>query len=112
MARHGAPGGLVIVEPWFLPDEWTPGRVHAIFVDEEDLKVTRMSVSEPLTDPLTMRFHYLLATTAGVEHFTEDHVVGMFTHEAYVAAFEAAGLEVEHDPEGLMGRGLYLGRRA
>ena len=36
----------------------------------------------------------------------------MFTDEDYRAAFEAAGLEVELDQKGLMGRGLYLGRRA
>jgi SAM-dependent methyltransferase len=112
LARHSAPGGLVIVEPWFFPEAWTPEHVDARFVDEENLKIARMTVSGPLTDPLTMRFHYLVATPAGVEHFTEDHIVGMFTHEAYVAAFEAAGLAVEHDPEGLMGRGLYVGRRA
>jgi hypothetical protein len=60
---------------------------------------------------LTMTFHYLVATPDGVEHFTEDHVVGMFRHEQYVEAFRAAGLEVDHDPEGLMGRGLYVGVR-
>jgi SAM-dependent methyltransferase len=112
LARHTAPDGLVIVEPWFFPEDWQPGHVAANFVDQEDLKVARMSLSGPLTDPLTMTFHYLVATPEGVEHFTEDHEVGMFTHERYVRAFGAAGLAVEHDPEGLMGRGLYLGRRA
>jgi SAM-dependent methyltransferase len=111
LSGHAAPGGLVIVEPWFFPEQWTPGHVHAIFVDEEDLKVARMSVSGPLTDPLTMTFHYLVATSEGVEHATEEHVVGMFPHEAYVGAFRAAGLSVEHDPEGLMGRGLYVGSK-
>jgi SAM-dependent methyltransferase len=112
MARHTAPGGLVIMEPWFTPDAWEERHVTANVVDEPDLKIARMAVSPPLTDPLTLTFHYLVATPDGVEHFTEDHVVGMFTHEAYVAALEGAGLAVEHDPEGLMGRGLYVGRRA
>ena len=110
LGRHAAPGGLVILEPWFTPDQWTAGHVHAIFVDQDDLKLARMSVSEPVTDPLTVRFHYLVASPQGVERFTEDHVMGMFTHDAYLEAFEAAGLEVEHDPKGLMGRGLYVGR--
>lgn len=111
LARHTAPDGLVIVEPWFYPEAWQPGHVASNFADEEDLKLARMSLSPPLTDPLTMTFHYLVATPDGVEHFTEDHVGGMFTHAQYVGAFEAAGLEVEHDPDGLMGRGLYMGRR-
>lgn len=88
MARHTAPGGLVIIEPWFTPDAWEERHVTANVVDEPDLKIARMAASPPLTDPLTLTFHYLVATPNGVEHFTEDHVVGMFTHEAYVAALE------------------------
>jgi SAM-dependent methyltransferase len=112
LARHAAPDGLVIVEPWFYPEDWTPGHVSANFVDREDLKIARMSLSPPLSDPLTMTFRYLVATPGGVESFTEEHVVGMFRHEQYVEAFEAAGLDVDHDPEGLMGRGLFVGRRS
>jgi SAM-dependent methyltransferase len=111
LARHAAANGLVIVEPWFYPEDWAPGHLSANFVDRDDLKIARMSLSEPLSDPLTMTFHYLVATTEGVESFTEEHVVGMFRHEQYVEAFEAAGLDVDHDPDGLMGRGLFVGRR-
>ena len=25
MARHVSPGGLLLVEPWFAPDQWQPG---------------------------------------------------------------------------------------
>jgi SAM-dependent methyltransferase len=108
MRRHLAPGGLVVVEPWFSPDQWLPGLPHAVMVDEDDLKLARINVSGPVTDPMTLTFHYMVGTPDGVEHFTEDHVMGMFTHERYVAAFRAAGLEPNHDPEGLAGRGLYV----
>jgi SAM-dependent methyltransferase len=111
LVRHTTPGGLVIVEPWFTPDQWTAGHLHAIYVDEPDLKIARLSLSEPLTDPLTMTFHYLVGSPEGIRHITENHVVGMFTHEQYLEGFRAAGLEPEHDPEGLMGRGLYVGVR-
>jgi hypothetical protein len=112
LARHTSPDGLVVVEPWFYPEVWRPGHVDATFVDEEGLKVARLIVAPPVSDPLTMTFHYLVATPEGVESFTEEHVVGMFRHEQYVEAFEAAGLDVDHDPEGPMGRGLFVGRRA
>ena len=108
MARHLAPGGLLIVEPWILPEQWTPGHVGAVFVDEEDVKIARINTSDRLEDPMTLTFHYLVGTSDEVRHFTEDHVMGMFSDERYLAAFRAAGLEPEHDPEGLMGRGLYL----
>jgi SAM-dependent methyltransferase len=111
LVRHATPGGLIVVEPWFTPDQWTAGHLHAIYVDEPDLKVARLSLSGPLTDPLTMTFHYLVGTPDGIKHLTEDHVVGMFTADQYVDAFRAAGVEPDHDPEGLMGRGLYVGVR-
>ena len=36
MRRHARPGGLVIIEPWFTPETWYPGRLNALFVDEPE----------------------------------------------------------------------------
>jgi SAM-dependent methyltransferase len=111
MARHIEPGGLLVVEPWILPGDWTPGGVYAQFVDEPDLKVARVNVSPPAGETVVLEMHHLVGTPAEVTHFVERHELGMFTDEQYADAFRAAGLEVERDPEGLMGRGLYLGTR-
>jgi len=35
----------------------------------------------------------------------------MFTKDEYESAFEAAGLEVEFDPDGLIGRGMFIGTK-
>lgn len=102
--------GMVIVEPWILPQDWIDGHLHADFVDQPDLKVARITRSGPVSDSLTLTFHYLVGTPEGVEHFTEDHEVGMFKHEQYLDALRLAGLESGHIPEGLTGRGLYVGR--
>ena len=113
MAGHLAPGGVLILEPWVLPEEWDPDRrLHAVFVDEPDLKVARMSLAPPLGREQVLEFHYLVAAPAAVEHWVEHHEIGMFEDGEYRAAFERAGLEVERDGVGLMGRGLYIGVRA
>jgi hypothetical protein len=54
-------------------------------------------------------FHYLVGQNNRVSYFRERHTLGLFTHQEYLASFEAAGLEVHHDADGLMGRGLYIG---
>jgi len=60
-----------------------------------------------------MDFHYLVATPKGIEHFTERHELGLFSHEDYLSALQASGLDVVYDPdpEKLMGRGVYPGVR-
>ncbi|HEV8352664.1 MAG TPA: class I SAM-dependent methyltransferase [bacterium] len=111
MARHTVSGGIVIVEPWILPDRWETGHVGAVFVDEPKLKIARINTSERRDTLTTLEFHYLVGTPDQVVYFTEDHELGLFTHEQYLDAFRAAGLEPSHDAEGLMGRGLYYGVR-
>jgi hypothetical protein len=52
-----------------------------------------------------------VATPQGIEHFTERHEMGLFTHEEYMSAFRASELDAVFDeaPDKLMGRGLYIG---
>jgi len=112
MERHLLPGGVLLVEPWFTPDQWKQGLVSALHVDEPDLKITRMSISESQGRLSFFVFHYLVGTPEGITYFTERHELGLFTQEEYLQAFHSAGLEVSHDPEGLDGRGLYIGLKA
>jgi ubiquinone/menaquinone biosynthesis C-methylase UbiE len=109
MGRHLLPGGVLLVEPWFTPDTWQTGYLHALLVDQPELKIARMSLSERKGDLSFFTFHYMVATPQGVEHFSELHELGLFTHAEYLEAFSSAGLEVVHDPQGLDGRGLYAG---
>lgn len=110
LASHVGEGGLVIVEPWFTPEQFETGKPWALFVDEPELKIARLDVPQVDGRVSVINFHYLVGSPEGVEHFTEGHRLGLFSHEEYVQAFERAGLDVSHDPEGLMGRGLYVSR--
>lgn len=112
LCRHTKPGGVVIVEPWYSAERIDPNRVSALHVDETDLKITRMNRITVEDSVSTLHFHYLVGIPGkGIEYFTEDHVVGLFTHEQYMHAFTSAGLEVVYDSVGLMDRGLYIGKR-
>lgn len=112
MARHVYPGGLLIVEPWLVPDAFHEGSLHASFVDEPDLKVARISTSRIEDGAISvLDFHYLVGTPDGIEYFTEQHELGLFTDADYWNVLEATGTEVVYDPLGLTGRGLYIGKQ-
>lgn len=111
-ARHLEPGGVAVVEPWLTPEAFVPGRVRVDLPEHSGAQVVRM-VHSGMRDGLSiLTFSYLIGREQGIEHFEEDHALGLFTHEQMTDAFRRAGLEVvEHDPHGLTGRGLYVARR-
>ncbi len=111
MARHVKPGGVVLVEPWFAPDKWKTGKPSATFVDQPDLKIARVNIADRRDNISVINFHFVVATPGNVEHFTELHELGLFTQEQYMEAFKHAGLEGKHDPQGITGRGLYIGTK-
>ena len=109
MSRHLLPNGVLLVEPWFTPEQWTVGRVSTILVDKPDIKVVRMSHSGKKGTVSLLNFHYLVGTSKGIKQIAEHHEFGLFSHVEYLDAFTRAGLDVVHDPEGVDGRGLYIG---
>ena len=109
MSRHLLPGGVLLVEPWFTPEQWNVGRVSTILVEKPDHKIVRMSHSAKKGKVSLLDFEYLIGTSKGIEHIVEHHEFGLFTHEEYMEAFVKAGLDVVHEPEGVDGRGLYIG---
>lgn len=112
MARHVTPGGLLFVEPWLTREAFDPTHLGRLVpVERPGLQAVRMNGSRVEGSTSVLDFHYLVARPGSVEHLTETHVLGLFTDEEMRATFERAGLEVEHDREGLMGRGLWIGLR-
>jgi len=112
LARHLKPGGVIFIEPWFTPETWHTGSVHSLFIDQPDLKISRMNISERKGNLSFFTFHFLVGTPKGIEYFSEDHELALFTHEEYLDSFRVNNLEVSYDEAGLYGRGLYLGKKA
>jgi ubiquinone/menaquinone biosynthesis C-methylase UbiE len=111
MSQHLKPGGVLIVEPWITPQQWRGASVHANFVDRPELKIARMNTSKTRGRLSVMDMHHLVATPNRIQHFVERLEMGLFTHDEYLDTFRQAKLETVYDPEGLMGRGLYIGTR-
>lgn len=109
MAHHLQPGGIIVLEPWFSPENYWVGKVFANFVDQPELKIAWMYISEVEGRVSIFDITYLVGTPQGISHFTERHEMGLFTYEEYLKSFIKAGLEVSYNSKGLFGRGMYIG---
>lgn len=109
--QHLNHDGMVIVEPWFTPDQWYVGKLHLLTHEQDGIKLCRMNRSEVLGNLSIINFHYLLGTPEnGVRYFEERHELAMFTTDEMKKAFEENNFEVTYDEHGLIGRGLYYGK--
>ncbi len=106
---HLDAGGIAVVEPWFEPDAWEAGRVSHEVHESDGTVVVRVNRSGRSGATSILDAHHLVSLDGGpVTHLHERHVMGLFTRDEHLAAFAAAGFDAEHDPEGLMGRGIYI----
>ena len=111
MGAHVTPGGALVIEPWFTPDEFRANSAHLLTIDEPELKIARVNTSTRNGRVSVMDLHHLIGTPEETVHIVEHHELTLFEPEEMVAAFEASGFQVEIDEEGLTGRGLYYGRK-
>lgn len=111
MARHLKPGGVMIVEPWLYKENYKSPHLHMLTVDEDDLKISRISQGSRRDDVSVIDFQYLIVTHDEVIRESEHHELGLYDQAEYQAAMEDAGLTVDYDPIGPMGRGLFVGSK-
>nr|WP_232328208.1 class I SAM-dependent methyltransferase [Kibdelosporangium sp. MJ126-NF4]CEL18580.1 N, N-dimethyltransferase [Kibdelosporangium sp. MJ126-NF4]CTQ98064.1 N, N-dimethyltransferase [Kibdelosporangium sp. MJ126-NF4] len=112
-ARHLNPGGVVVVEPWWFPEKAISGHVVSDLVTEGDHTVSRISHAVLADNAHRMEVHYVVATAGqGIEHFTDTHVLALFTRAQYEHAFTSAGLAVEYLTWDKPGPGLFVGTKA
>jgi SAM-dependent methyltransferase len=109
MARHVRPGGALLVEPWFPPDRWKPGTISINTGETQDGLVCRLALSRRQDKLSIISLHYLHGTRHGVRYYTEHLELGLFSKEEMAHSFHRAGMHVSYEPEGLIGRGLYIG---
>ena len=108
MRDHLVDGGVLVVEPWFAPDEWYDGTVSSESGKSGDLAVARVSRSWREGDDSLIEMHYALARPDRTWSFSEVHRMGLFTTDQQLDAFRAAGFDVDHESPGITGRGLFV----
>ena len=114
MARHLAPGGVLVVEPWLTPEKIRPPWVRVLVAQEDDWVMARTSrlACDPDSGISDMEFTYVVTTIEGSEIVAEHHVMGVHPPERLVEAAGRAGLKAQFDPVGTyLERGLLIGTR-
>ncbi|MCH7483730.1 MAG: class I SAM-dependent methyltransferase [Chloroflexi bacterium] len=113
MTRHLNDGGLLIIEPWDEPPtNPAPTPPWLQRVDDEQGTLVCVESTQLEGDYWHQDSHYLLISEGVVEHVREKRTLGAFCADDYAKTSDAGGLSLEHDPVGLNGRGLFIGRRA
>jgi SAM-dependent methyltransferase len=106
--EHLAPGGVIVVEPWFPPGVLDTARVARNTGEANGVRVSRVCRME-VDDRLSrLNFDYEIEEGGVIRHASEVHQLGLFTTEEMMTAFRDAGLDADHDPKGLSDRGLFV----
>ena len=110
MARHLNPGGVLVIEPWILPDDWRdPGSNRCEYIDGDDATLARVISSLRAGHITTLQIHYVHASAGRIHTEDETHTLGLFSREQYLAACRKSGVSAHWHHPGLRGRGLVIG---
>ncbi|EIE98989.1 class I SAM-dependent methyltransferase [Saccharomonospora glauca] len=113
LVDHLEPGGVVVVEPWFTPEQFLPGYIASDVVKDGDRVVHRLSHSV-LVGPqeVKMTIHYAVAETdRGIRNVTRTVDMTLFTDAQYEEAFRDAGCAAEFLPLPAFTRGVWVAQR-
>ncbi|MET7581329.1 class I SAM-dependent DNA methyltransferase [Streptomyces microflavus] len=112
MACHLAPGGVVVIEPWYFPENFLDGHVSGHALTRDNRTITRVSHSTRQGDAVRMELHYVVADSGGVQHRSEIDLLTLFTRDQYEAAYSRAGLKAEYQESPGSGPGFFVGVRS
>jgi dTDP-3-amino-3,4,6-trideoxy-alpha-D-glucopyranose N,N-dimethyltransferase len=112
MATHLVPGGVLVLDPWWFPENFIDGYVMAEVAHEEGRSVARVSHSVRNGSSMCITAKYLVGEPAGIREFCTEDTLRLFREDQYADAFTKAGLTVEYLPAAATDRGLFVGTRS
>ncbi|GAA3894518.1 class I SAM-dependent methyltransferase [Streptomyces lacrimifluminis] len=108
-AGHLVSGGLLVVEPWYTPDEWQPKKIHVTHHQDDAVTVVRVGYGHPCG---RIDFHVTLGTSSGLHTFDERYDFTLHPDDVMKTAFTAAGfVDVRKEAAPEFGRGLWVARK-
>lgn len=111
LADHLVPGGVLVVEPWWLADKYVDRYVGSDLVRDGDRVVARVSHTERRDGAAHTEARWVVGDRTGLRSFTLTEAFALFSGEDYEDAFDRAGCAVRYEEPWLTGRGLFVGVR-
>ncbi|RKR86884.1 N-dimethyltransferase [Micromonospora pisi] len=108
MVGHLRPGGVLIVEPWYFPENFLDGHIAADIIRGQSRTISRVSRTERLECAARIESHYVVAQRDGIQHFSEVQDFGLWSRDQYLDAFRRAGCAADYLPDVQSGRGLFV----
>ena len=112
MADHLVPGGVLVIEPWWFPEDFIDGYVAGDLAREGDRTVARISHSSLRAGATHMQTRFVVGSPDGIRQFEETDVMMLFTRTEYQDAFTDAGCSVEFIDGAPARRGTFVGVRS
>jgi dTDP-3-amino-3,4,6-trideoxy-alpha-D-glucopyranose N,N-dimethyltransferase len=111
MAAHLVAGGVLVLDPWWFPENFIDGYVMAEVARDERRSVARVSHSVRTGSSMCITAKYVIGEPAGMTEFSTHDTLSLFREDQYAEAFRRAGLTVEYLPTAATERGLLVGTR-
>lgn len=93
LTQHLSPGGVLIVDPWYTPDDWNVKPLEHIVAVTDDALVIRASHIVRQGNVSTSHMTYILGkATPGIQVHQESRDLTLFSYDEYRTAFERADL--------------------
>lgn len=110
-SKHLKEGGVIIIEPWFSPEKFNPGKPLLHTYENDNIKIARMSLSKRKGNISILHMNYLIAEKGkDIVYFKDVHELGLFDTNKTLEIMKEAGLKSKFLKNGFMkDRGVYVG---
>lgn len=108
-SKHLKTGGVLIIEPFFTKDTYQVGTSHASFINEPNVKICRMNISQKRGNIAILDFYLLVATKNSIGFLRDKHELGLFDIDKFLKILKDNSFQAKFLKNGLMkDRGLYV----